>query len=472
MTTIMDVTNCTRLTEAVRELEIWKPPEILVQLQKGEDGEPQEFNLVTIVDEIPSTGRLKFMEEKSNRYYLTRTYNENNSGYRRDHIVPFFAHACAKVGIEIRSKGWEHVHQKLSLKCVRGRRYSSHQSRKNQEVRNSRQSGGINNATSMVHPESGYKYSKPFKERNSKTVRPKKGEIQCPFEIILKWEPCDDSGNGRWYVFHGSMVHHGHLQKTADEVQLCLWHHNRDSTRLAVNAMSVHLGCGSATQLLVSQHAQVFFTTSQLEALKRAQRQATGNPETPVANLNLTPAERLFNYLQNEKDLSYCALFANVDIGEVLVTVNTKRGKQSQNRLQFKNLEMSSAQTNGQCESEIIQSDNLVAVGETDTPKSHTDRVLSALTVGTEDGEKKLLLGVAWVSDEQRRLATCFPEAWGVDVTFSTNAEQRPLLSATLKMSTNQTMTHFHSFLPCVARWAYAWSPDAYCIEQTPGNDW
>jgi hypothetical protein len=51
----MDSTNFTRLADAVYELEIWKPPEILVQLQKGEDGEPQEVNLVTIVDEIPLT---------------------------------------------------------------------------------------------------------------------------------------------------------------------------------------------------------------------------------------------------------------------------------------------------------------------------------------------------------------------------------------------------------------------------------
>jgi hypothetical protein len=193
--------------------------------------------------------------------------------------------------------------------------------------------------------------------------------------------------------------------------------------------------------------------------LKRSENQAIlGNQGALLSNVNLSPAERLFNYLQNEKDLSYCALFANVEIGQVLVTVNKKRGPQSENRLQFRSLEMSSAQTNGQCDSEIIQTANLVAQGETDTPKTHTDRILSALTVSAEDGEKKLLLGVAWVSDEQWRLASCFPEAWSVDVTFGTNSEQRPLMSATLKMSTNQTMTHYHAFLPCVARWAYNWS--------------
>jgi hypothetical protein len=72
---------------------------------------------------------------------------------------------------------------------------------------------------------------------------------------------------------------------------------------------------------------------------------------------------------------------------------------------------------------------------------------------------KKLLLGVAWVSDEQRRLVNCFPEAWGIDVAFGTNSEQRPLVSGTTnKLSTNQTMTHLHAFLPSLARWAYKWT--------------
>jgi hypothetical protein len=32
------------------------------------------------------------------------------------------------------------------------------------------------------------------------------------------------------------------------------------------------------------------------------------------------------------------------------------------------------------------------------------------------------------------------------------------MLSASLKLSTGQTMTHFHAFLPCLTRWAYNWN--------------
>jgi hypothetical protein len=256
----MDTNNCIRLADAVQDLEIWKPPEILVRLQKGQDSEPEEFNLVTIIDEIPmSAERHKFMQDKRNRYYMTQNYNRNDCSYRREHIVPFFAKACAKVGIEIRSKGWDEIHQKLALKCIRGRHYSSQQSKKNQVIRQARQGQEGTGSALMVHPDTGYQYCRAFQERRTKTVRPKKGELPCPFEIVLKWEPPsqdETASGGRWYVFHGNMIHHGHLQKDADEIQLYLWHHDQESTRLAVTAMNVHLGCGSATQLLVSQHSR------------------------------------------------------------------------------------------------------------------------------------------------------------------------------------------------------------------------
>ncbi len=121
-------------------------------------------------------------------------------------------------------------------------------------------------------------------------------------------------------------MHHRHLQKNADEIQLYPWHHNKESTRLAVNAMRIHLGCGSSTQLLVSQHTQAFFTPSQFQTLKRSERCAISDPEGPMLNPNLSPAERLLFYFQSQQDLSYCCLFANVHIGEVFVTIKKRRG--------------------------------------------------------------------------------------------------------------------------------------------------
>lgn len=76
----MECADCTRLADAVRDYQTWKPLEILLLMQKGEDGEPEEVNLVKIIDEIPSIGRRQYMEDKSNRYYLTNNFNKNYFG--------------------------------------------------------------------------------------------------------------------------------------------------------------------------------------------------------------------------------------------------------------------------------------------------------------------------------------------------------------------------------------------------------
>ena len=48
--------------------------------------------------------------------------------------------------------------------------------------------------------------------------------------------------------------------------------------------------------------------------------------------------------------------------------------------------------------------------------------VLKRLTVG-----QKILLAVAWVRDDEKRLFELFPEVLMIDVTFGTNNEGRPL---------------------------------------------
>ena len=131
----MDLCDGQKLADELDKLETWDSEEITIQLQKGVDGALEEVNLVTVLDQIPTTiGRRKFMEEKKNRYYLPQRFNTNSEVFRRDQVVPFVAQACAKAGIEIRNRGWQDVPQKLTLKCIRGRVYSCQQSKKNLEV--------------------------------------------------------------------------------------------------------------------------------------------------------------------------------------------------------------------------------------------------------------------------------------------------------------------------------------------------
>lgn len=221
----MDLTHALKLAKKLDELQSWQSEKIMVELQLGADGVSQEVNLVTVTQQIPlSKGRRKFMEDKKNRYYLPASINSNNEATRRNQVVPFMAQACAKVGIEIRSRGWQDGPQKLTLKCIRGRVYSSQQSKQNSTIQQSRQGNGENGSAAMIHPKTGYRYSKPFQQRNSKTERPKEGESLCPFQIVLKWEPDELLETGRWYIFHCNNTHHGHHRKEADDVRLYLRH--------------------------------------------------------------------------------------------------------------------------------------------------------------------------------------------------------------------------------------------------------
>ncbi len=103
---VMDFEDSVKLVDELSQLKTWEQDLITIELQQGVDGVLEEVNLVSVLDEIPSsTGRRKFLEEKSNRYYLPLRFNQNDAAYRRNHIVPFFAQACAKVGIEIRNNG-------------------------------------------------------------------------------------------------------------------------------------------------------------------------------------------------------------------------------------------------------------------------------------------------------------------------------------------------------------------------------
>jgi hypothetical protein len=111
----------------------------------------------------------------------------------------------------------------------------------------------------MIDPRTGHKYKSEYVERVSITRRPKKGEKTCSFCIQLKWEP-DDNG--------GEMFHNGHLQKQESEVQLILAHQDDGAKRLALSAMSIHLGSGLSTQGLLLTHNQPYLPTAQLDYLQ------------------------------------------------------------------------------------------------------------------------------------------------------------------------------------------------------------
>jgi hypothetical protein len=61
---------------------------------------------------------------------------------------------------------------------------------------------------------------------------------------------------------------------------------------------------------------------------------------------------------------------------------------------------------------------------------------------------QKILLAVAWVRADERRLFEMFPEIFMLDVTHATNIEARPLAVSASIDANMETFTPMRAFLP------------------------
>jgi hypothetical protein len=72
------------------------------------------------------------------------------------------------------------------------------------------------------------------------------------------------------------------------------------------------------------------------------------------------------------------------------------------------------------------------------------------------DSQSILLVG-AWISDDERRLASMFPEVLFMDVTSQTNNEKRDLFMVAGKDSHGRGFTATCIFLPSEQKWVFRW---------------
>ena len=85
--------------------------------------------------------------------------------------------------------------------------------------------------------------------------------------------------------------------------------------------------------------------------------------------------------------------------------------------------------------------------------KSFIKSVIEGLTL--EDGS--ILLAVMWVVESGRRYHSKFPRVLGLDVTFGTNAEKRPLFRVSGKTANNNNIPSVNAYIPSEQRWVFEW---------------
>ena len=89
--------------------------------------------------------------------------------------------------------------------------------------------------------------------------------------------------------------------------------------------------------------------------------------------------------------------------------------------------------------------------------ESDEGKYIHALMKALEIDDGEILLGLAWSLDEQRRLHRAYPYILGIDVTFGTNAEKRPLLRVTGRNTRNKIFPIAEAFLPSQQRYVFSW---------------
>jgi hypothetical protein len=176
-----------------------------------------------------------------------------------------------------------------------------------------------------------------------------------------------------------------------------------------------------------------------------------------AASSNKSDAEQTIAYLEKEKvegNKSFVALYHTVrhstllTISKAVLRRESRRQEEASSTILTVDLQSSS-----DCAT-ATHSD--ISVALSDEEQMQLGEMLLPIRQRLQVGQK-ILLAVAWVRADERRLFELFPEVFMLDVTFGTNNEGRPLgISASMDAEL-KTFTPVRAFLPSECQWVFQW---------------
>jgi hypothetical protein len=155
------------------------------------------------------------------------------------------------------------------------------------------------------------------------------------------------------------------------------------------------------------------------------------SPET------LSAAEKTLHFLESDPTCSYIALYA--EWGTALLSIPRQKPRLTQVK-RFRGGNESEQSTIGSNEAnlfwnEVVPLDQSLS-DEVDSAEDQAMRIRNALKI---TGTGKILLAIAWTTDNARLMLRKFPEATATDITKGTNKEKRPMFLMVCKNAENQT---------------------------------
>jgi hypothetical protein len=227
-----------------------------------------------------------------------------------------------------------------------------------------------------------------------------------------------------------------------------------DSTRLSAARYTRYASTGTAAGILHEETGNSF-SQSQLRHNKENVEIVTGHVPATTTTNNKSDAEQTIAFLEKEKlegKKSYVALYHTV-MESTLVTISKADRLREDRRQQV----LSSAITvNLQSSDGSTATNSEIAVALSPEEQVQLGQMLSPIKQRLKVGQK-ILLAIAWVRSDERRLFELFPEVLMLDVTFGTNNEGRPLCVSASTDAELKTFTPVRAFLPSECQWVFHW---------------
>jgi hypothetical protein len=269
-----------------------------------------------------------------------------------------------------------------------------------------------------------------------------KGSLSLYIQICTK-EACPFIFNVHWFrefqrwglkAHSGKRQHCGHVHPEEEHVKCATSKFLKAAEQILINQGNAACLTPSAMQTLVFQNSGVVVSINQIEHACQVD-EVPGYEVVPS-----TSAGEFIKWLKSNPKKSYILLYNKAYLGMLQV--------RQPGRLQCTIRRANS--TNNEVHDVTIPNTG----DKVDGPDAYVERVRQALKI---PNTQKLLLAVAWCTDEERRMATHFPEIMGIDVTEQMNNEKRPLLVLGGLTNVNKNFMSCQAFLPSQQRWVLDW---------------
>jgi hypothetical protein len=271
--------------------------------------------------------------------------------------------------------------------------------------------------------------------RKTTSKRSIEKENCCPFRIVVALH----STNSRWYVKFLDLrkdesirnilphTHLGHPQLMSDHLASSTKLLTEDDLESIKKYTELHFTSSQAALLLSKEDTN--FLPRQLAWLSKKAIE----PSTFLTS-EASSAEKLLAYLDSQEDITWISLMDKRGTSSgMVVTTNKGRPKGSKNARNRSVEEVQDAALNKKFDGDAIRHQLKLSV------------------------DQSILLAVGWISDNERRLVSMFPEVLFMDVTSQTNNEKRGLFVVAGKDSCARGFTATRIFLPSEQKWVFSW---------------